>query len=96
MQARKKQNYSGINRRTSEDRRKDDLGPPSGWRERRRTVERRLPEIVEDAVSHGEWEAQVSAFRAILASQKKAASPADEEPDGMPPADHAAIQATKA
>ena len=38
-------------RRKSADRRDDDLGPPSGWRDRRRTVERRLPDVQEVEMS---------------------------------------------
>ena len=38
-------------RRKSGDRRDDDLGPPSGWRDRRRTVERRLPDVQEVEMS---------------------------------------------
>ena len=41
------------NRRLGEDRRNADVGPPKGWRERRRTVERRYPEVHEIAFS--EW-----------------------------------------
>jgi hypothetical protein len=40
-------------RRTGEDRRAEDCGPPSGWRERRRNVERRRPEVRE--ISFSEW-----------------------------------------
>ena len=42
------------NKRTSaNDRRDVDLGPPSGWRERRRSVERRLPEVEE--IPFSDW-----------------------------------------
>jgi len=41
------------NRRALEDRRKEDKGPPSGWSERRHTVERRKPEVRE--ISFAEW-----------------------------------------
>lgn len=50
------------NRRHTHDRRYDDYGPPSGWRERRRTVERRLPQVKEDLVSLEEWVRQMAAF----------------------------------
>lgn len=33
--------------RSNADRRSTDLGPPRGWKERRRAVERRLPEVTE-------------------------------------------------
>ncbi len=41
------------NRRQGSDRRGDDIGPPKGWRERRRSVERRYPEVRE--ISFAEW-----------------------------------------
>lgn len=37
------------------DRRSEDVGPPSGWKDRRRHVERRIPETVEIEVSEAEW-----------------------------------------
>ena len=42
-------------RSTSSDRRIEDLGPPSGWRDRRKRVERRIPVIEEIEVSEAEW-----------------------------------------
>lgn len=42
--------------RCRDDRRDRDIGPPEGWRERRRSVERRLPEVRE--VPFSEWLAQ--------------------------------------
>lgn len=41
------------NQRSISDRRTEDKGPPSGWAERRRTVERRKPEVQE--ISFAEW-----------------------------------------
>lgn len=41
----------------SEDRRLEDLGPPVGWRERRKHVERRIPTALEVEVSAEDWEA---------------------------------------
>lgn len=41
------------NRRASEDRRNEDKGPPAGWSERRRSVERRKPEVQE--ITFAEW-----------------------------------------
>lgn len=35
------------NKRKQDDRRNQELGPPKGWSERRRRVERRLPEVIE-------------------------------------------------
>ena len=42
-------------RRQTCDRRAQDAGPPHGWRDRRRNVERRLPAVEEDAISQLEW-----------------------------------------
>ena len=53
-------------RRQVSDRRQDELGPPRGWRERRRTVERRLPEVDEDSISPGAWDYQFKLFTAFL------------------------------
>lgn len=41
------------NKRLGDDRRGTDCGPPQGWRERRRSVERRHPEVQE--ISFSEW-----------------------------------------
>lgn len=40
-------------KREGADRRTAELGPPNGWRERRRTVERRQPEVRE--IPFSEW-----------------------------------------
>jgi hypothetical protein len=40
-------------RRRCSDRRDLELGPPKGWKERRRTAERRIPEVRE--VAFAEW-----------------------------------------
>lgn len=40
-------------RRKQTDRRNDELGPPNGWKERRRNVERRKPEVSE--ITFREW-----------------------------------------
>jgi len=42
-------------RRAASDRRQDEIGPPSGWKERRRRTERRMPEIDEHEVTESEW-----------------------------------------
>jgi hypothetical protein len=47
----KKSNSRG----TTIDRREEDIGPPSGWRDRRRHVERRIPQTEEVEVSDEEW-----------------------------------------
>lgn len=39
------------------DRRGRDTGPPDGWRERRKTVERRRPEVSE--IQFSEWLARL-------------------------------------
>jgi len=44
-----------YDRRTIHDRRLDEAGPPQGWGERRRTVERRMIAVAE--VSYEEWAA---------------------------------------
>ncbi len=43
----------GKSRKRGGDRRDQDVGPPSGWRERRHSVERRRPEVRE--ISLTEW-----------------------------------------
>ena len=42
-------------RRVGDDRRDIDLGPPPGWKDRRRSTERRMPAIDEFEVSEAEW-----------------------------------------
>jgi hypothetical protein len=41
------------NRRAGNERRTEEAGPPAGWSDRRRSVERRLPEVGE--ASFAEW-----------------------------------------
>ena len=43
-------------RRVAADRRQDDIGPPSGWRDRRRRAERRLPELREFAMNESDFQ----------------------------------------
>ncbi|WP_374279253.1 hypothetical protein [Azonexus sp.] len=43
-------------RRVVNDRRQDDIGPPSGWRDRRRRAERRLPELREFVMSEADFQ----------------------------------------
>ena len=45
------------NRSGCEDRRLEDIGPPKGWQDRRKRVERRIPETIEIEVSEAEWAA---------------------------------------
>lgn len=46
-------------KRRGEDRRDNDVGPPDGWRERRKAVERRIPEVRE--IPFSEWLAYLPA-----------------------------------
>lgn len=46
---------SNHNRRLIGDRRSAELGPPHGWRDRRRRTERRIPAIEETEISEDEW-----------------------------------------
>jgi len=46
-------------KRSGPDRREKEIGPPNGWRERRRTVERRVPEVRE--IPFSEWLAHIPA-----------------------------------
>jgi len=43
------------NRRCTNDRRHTDYGPPSGWRERRRRTERRLPTLAEEELTESQF-----------------------------------------
>lgn len=52
-------------RRNSKDRRAQDMGPPKGWTDRRRSVERRLPLVEHDVISLGEWRVFFNAFRTM-------------------------------
>lgn len=42
-------------RRDCADRRQDEIGPPRGWKDRRRRTERRIPALAEYEVSESEW-----------------------------------------
>lgn len=44
-----------FERRDCADRRQDEIGPPSGWKDRRRRTERRIPALDECEVSESEW-----------------------------------------
>jgi hypothetical protein len=48
-----------CDKRTGQDRRSKELGPPDGWRERRKAVERRIPEVRE--IPFSEWLAHLPA-----------------------------------
>ena len=45
-------------KRSGDDRRDSEIGPPNGWRERRKSVERRVPEVTE--IPFSEWLASLS------------------------------------
>lgn len=55
---RRKLDLGPPERRRCSDRRDLELGPPKGWRERRRTAERRIPEVKE--VAYAEWVLQLN------------------------------------
>ena len=59
-----------------EDRRLDDIGPPEGWRDRRKRVERRIPKSHEVEVSDAEW-AEYFANPAKKAAEQEHADIAD-------------------
>ena len=46
---------ASVDRRSRKDRRALDLGPPKGWLERRKSVERRLPSAQEAEISADEF-----------------------------------------
>lgn len=58
-------------RRALDDRRRDELGPPCGWKERRRTVERRMPGVEENVISHGEWKDLFLSFQAVVRRKRE-------------------------
>lgn len=50
------ENVTPSNRRSGEDRRRTDAGPP-GTRDRRRSLEPRKPDVIELDMSDSEWSA---------------------------------------
>jgi hypothetical protein len=54
-----------VEKRMGQDRRSKEAGPPDGWRERRKSVERRIPEVRE--IPFSEWLAHLPAK--VLAEQ---------------------------
>jgi len=54
--------HQHSNRRKHRERRGEELGPPNGWRERRQSVERRLPVVHENVVSEAEWFRRLTRF----------------------------------
>jgi len=79
MTSNHKNKLSGSERREPADRRHDDMGPPNGWRDRRRTVERRLPQVEEDAVPHSAWLSSFEMFKAFVSHRNTAAAAARAE-----------------
>ncbi len=72
-------------RRIIEERRLQDGGPPVGWKERRRSVERRLPAVEEVEMSETEFFALLMANRRGT-SDSRGSSPASagDEPELAP------------
>ncbi|UCV08243.1 hypothetical protein [Dechloromonas denitrificans] len=64
-----------LNRRRLQERRLLELGPPYGWRERRLKVERRLPAVEENALSHSEW---LGHYVAFIARRRARKAPPDQ------------------
>lgn len=64
--------------RSADDRRSDETGPPLGWRERRRSVERRMPSVKEDEISREEWVKHMACFIAQRRAEKAAMEKAFE------------------
>lgn len=62
MGHKRQQKCVGQDLRKAADRRADDGEPPMGWRERRRTVERRMPIVKEDEISQSEWFKRMASF----------------------------------
>lgn len=70
----KRKNLSciGSDQRGGCERRADDKGPPNGWRDRRRMVERRLPAVHEDEISQKEWFRRMASYLAQRRAEKRA------------------------
>lgn len=64
-----------MERRAGIDRRHLDAGPPAGWQDRRRSVERRQPAVGTVQVSDDEWEKYFG-----TASRTKVAQPVGGDP----------------
>lgn len=74
MVSRKHSHPKATERRRVGDRRADDQGPPHGWRDRRRAVERRLPLVEEDVISHKQWFRHLTAYLAKRRAERQAAA----------------------
>lgn len=62
-------------RRLADDRRQEEVGPPSGWKDRRRRTERRIPKLSECDVSEEEWDFYFGPKTAIAEEDETAALP---------------------
>lgn len=67
--------------RTSGDRRDDDQGPPSGWKDRRHSPERRIPAVEETDMSEAEWHRYFGPLESGLATAPAAHSIAADSID---------------
>ncbi len=63
---------NGADHRKGGDRRCKDIGPPAGWLDRRKRVERRLPIVEEDVVPESEWWACFADSKAKIRAEKVA------------------------
>lgn len=68
----------GTERRQEQDRRQEESGPPHGWRERRRRVERRLPQVEEDSIPHSAWLQNFDLFRAFVRNRQESERRAED------------------
>lgn len=59
--------------RAANDRRDGDLGPPCGWKERRRNTERRIPTVEEQNMTEEEWLSYFSPTTGLAPSPTSAA-----------------------
>jgi hypothetical protein len=93
MTSNEKREASVGERRKKADRRQDELGPPNGWRDRRRAVERRLPLVEEDAMQLSDWLQQFETFKTVLSKSFLAAESAESDgaPEPRPQIAHAAL-----
>lgn len=86
MRVKKVSQSRSKERRIREDRRKQEVGPPQGWMERRRHVERRLPLVEEDVISPGEWQKYFASYVEDLATKKEEAAAAPDHGQVRPSA----------
>lgn len=72
-------------RRSGLDRRMDNgSGPPLGWRDRRRSVERRFPEVIETSLSLFEWQEYFAAWKNDASARAALAAAARRQDDKGP------------